>query len=56
MSWRIIARREFTDAVQSRLLWGLVAIVAIMIALTSAVPLLLPGATASALMGLGAAS
>jgi ABC-2 type transport system permease protein len=56
MSWRIIARREFADAVQSRLLWGLVAIVAIMIALTSAVPLLLPGATASALMGLGAAS
>ncbi|WP_246988930.1 ABC transporter permease subunit [Halorientalis marina] len=56
MSWRIIARREFTDAVQSRLLWGLVAIVAIMIALTSAVPLLLPGATASALLGLGAAS
>jgi ABC-2 type transport system permease protein len=56
MSWRTIARREFTDAVQSRLLWGLVAFVAVMIALTSAVPLLLPGANASALVGLGAAS
>jgi ABC-2 type transport system permease protein len=56
MSWRIVARREFADAVQSRLLWGLVAIVAVMVALTSAVPLLLPGADASALVGLGAAS
>jgi ABC-2 type transport system permease protein len=56
MSWRIIARREFTDAVQSRLLWGLVAVVAVMVALTSVVPLLLPGASASALVGLGAAS
>jgi ABC-2 type transport system permease protein len=42
--------------VQSRLLWGLVAFVAVTVALTSAVPLLLPGASASALVGLGAAS
>jgi ABC-2 type transport system permease protein len=56
MSWRIIAEREFTDAVQSRLLWALVVFVAVLIALTSAVPLLLPGAGASVLVGLGAAS
>ena len=56
MSWRIIARREFGDAVQSRLLWGLVAIVTVLVGLTSAVPRLLPEARASALTGLGAAS
>jgi ABC-2 type transport system permease protein len=56
MSWHIVARREFTDAVQSRLLWGLVVFIAVMISLTATVPLLLPGATASALVGLGAAS
>ncbi|WP_135306444.1 ABC transporter permease subunit [Haloarcula amylovorans] len=56
MSWRIIARRELSDAIQSRLLWGLVAVITVMIGLTSTVPLLLPEARASALMGLGAAS
>jgi ABC-type transport system involved in multi-copper enzyme maturation permease subunit len=56
MSWRVIARREFTDAVQSRVLWGLVAFVAVMIALTASVPVLIPAMDASALMGLGAAS
>ncbi len=56
MSWRVIARREFDDSVRSRLLWGLVAVVALMIALTSIVPLAIPAMDASALMGLGAAS
>lgn len=56
MSWRVIARREFDDSVRSRVLWGLVAVVAVMIALTSIVPLAIPAMDASALMGLGAAS
>ncbi|MFB6178596.1 MAG: ABC transporter permease subunit [Halorientalis sp.] len=56
MSWRVIARREFDDAVRSRLLWGLVAVVAVMIALTATVPMLLPAMDGSALLGLGAAS
>ncbi len=56
MSWQIIARREFDDAVRSRLLWGLVAIVAVMIALTATIPMLIPAMGGSPLMGLGAAS
>ncbi|WP_135823723.1 ABC transporter permease subunit [Halorussus ruber] len=56
MSWRVIARREFDDSVRSRLLWGLVAVVAVMMAVTSIVPLAIPAMDASALMGLGAAS
>ncbi|WP_433631676.1 ABC transporter permease [Halomicrococcus sp. NG-SE-24] len=56
MSWQVIAAREFQDAVRSRLLWGLVAVVAVVIGLTAVVPLLIPAMNASALTGLGAAS
>jgi ABC-2 type transport system permease protein len=56
MSWRVIARREFDDSVRSRLLWGLVAVVALMMAVTAIVPLAIPAMDASAVMGLGAAS
>jgi ABC-2 type transport system permease protein len=56
MSWRVIAAREFSDAVRSRLLWGLVAIVAVVIGGTASVPLLIPAMNASLLTGLGAAS
>ncbi len=56
MNWRVIAAKEFDDAVRSRVLWGLVAVVSLMLGVTSLVPILIPGAEATALMGLGAAS
>ncbi|WP_435348789.1 ABC transporter permease [Haloarchaeobius sp. HRN-SO-5] len=56
MSWQVIAAKEFDDAVRSRLLWGLVAVVTVMLGLTSVVPLLIPGFDANAVVGLGAAS
>lgn len=56
MSWLVIAEKEFEDAVRSRLLWGLIAVVTLMIGLTSVIPLLIPGFEASAVLGLGAAS
>lgn len=56
MSWQIIARREFRDAVQSRVVWGVVALVAAMVALTSLVPLVVPEFDGNVLSGLGAAT
>ncbi|WP_411963925.1 ABC transporter permease subunit [Haloferax sp. YSMS24] len=56
MSWQVIAAKEFDDAVRSRVLWALVAVVALVMGLTSLVPLLIPEFDASVLMGIGAAS
>ncbi|NHN43092.1 ABC transporter permease subunit [Halorubellus sp. JP-L1] len=56
MSWAVIARREFRDAVQSRVVWGVVALVAVMVAVTSMVPLAIPAFDANVLSGLGAAT
>ena len=56
MSWRVIARREFRDAVQSRAVWGVVALVAVMVAVTSLVPLAIPEFDGNVLNGLGAAT
>ncbi|KAB1198705.1 MULTISPECIES: ABC transporter permease subunit [Haloferax] len=56
MSWQVIAAKEFDDAVRSKLLWSLVAVVALVVGLTSLVPLLIPEFDASVLMGLGAAT
>ena len=56
MSWQVIAAKEFDDAVRSRMLWALVAVVALVMGLTSLVPLLIPEFDASVSMGLGAAS
>lgn len=56
MNWFVIARKEFEDAVQSRLLWGLVAFITVMVSLTMALPLLVPMFDADVLAGFGAAS
>lgn len=56
MNWLVIAQKEFEDAVRSRLLWGLVGFVTVMVALTMGIPLVVPGFDADVLAGLGAAS
>ncbi|WP_227133192.1 ABC transporter permease subunit [Halorubellus salinus] len=56
MSWRVIARREYRDAVHSSLVWGVVALVAAMVAVTSLVPLVVPQFDGDVLSGLGAAT
>ena len=56
MSWRVIARREYRDAVQSRVVWSVVALVAVMVAVTSLAPLAIPQFEANVLSGLGAAT
>jgi len=54
--WATIARKEFYDAVQSRALWGIVAIIAVMTSLSAAITLLVPGSGSGAEMALGGAS
>lgn len=56
MNWLVIARKEFEDAVRSRVLWGLVAFVTVMVGFTMAIPLVVPEFDAGVLSGLGAAS
>jgi ABC-2 type transport system permease protein len=56
MSWQVVAVKEFEDAVRSRLLWGLVAVVTVMVGLTSLVPLVVPGFDGNVVVGLGAAT
>ncbi|MGM0399502.1 MAG: ABC transporter permease subunit [Halobacteriota archaeon] len=43
MSTLVIARKEFADAVRSRTLWGIVAIIAVMTSLAMAVTAFVPG-------------
>jgi len=56
MNALVIARKEFDDALRSRLLWALVGFVALFVAATMGVPLLVPALGADPLQGLGAAS
>lgn len=56
MNWQVVAVKEFEDAVRSRLLWGLVAVVTLMVGLTSLVPLVVPGFDGNVVVGLGAAT
>lgn len=56
MTWPTIARKEFDDAVKSRLLWGIVAIIAVMTSLSAAISLLVPDVEGGPEMALGGAS
>ncbi|WP_256300698.1 ABC transporter permease subunit [Haloarchaeobius salinus] len=56
MNWRIIARKEFEDAVRSRLLWGVVAFVTVIVSATFLIPLLVPALDTGVLSALGGAS
>ncbi|GAA0545334.1 ABC transporter permease [Halorubrum ejinorense] len=42
-----IARKEFGDALRSRVVWGIVAVIAVMTSLSAALPLLVPAAGVS---------
>jgi len=56
VSWLVIARKEFEDAVRSRLLWGVVAFVTVMVSVTFLIPLLVPAMESGVLAALGGAS
>ncbi|MFC7139919.1 ABC transporter permease [Halosimplex aquaticum] len=54
--WTIVARKEFDDALRSRLLWGIVAIIAVMTSLSAGISLLVPDVEGGAEMAIGGAS
>ena len=54
--WLTIARKEFADALRSRMLWGIVAIIAIMTSLAAGISLLVPNVEGGAEMAIGGAS
>ena len=56
MNALVIARKEFADARRSRLLWALIGFVALFVAGTMGVPLLVPMLGGDPVQGLGAAS
>jgi ABC-2 type transport system permease protein len=43
MSWLVVARKDFADAVRSRMLWGIVGLFAVLMAVSALVPDLLGG-------------
>ena len=51
-----IARKEFGDALRSRVVWGIVAVIAAMTSLSAALPLLVPEAGGGAEAAIGGAS
>ena len=56
MTWLVIARKEFDDAVRSRMLWGIVAIIAVMTSLTAGISMLIPQVEADPVLAIGTAS
>jgi len=56
MTWPTIARKEFADALGSRMLWTIVAIIAVMTSLSAALSLLVPELDGGAETAIGGAS
>ncbi|WP_255150187.1 ABC transporter permease subunit [Halorarius halobius] len=56
MTWPTIARKEFDDAVRSRMLWGIVAVIAGMTSLSAGFSLLIPEMEGDAVTAVGGAS
>jgi len=56
MTWPTIARKEFADALGSRMLWAIVAIIAVMTSLSAALSLLVPELEGGAETAIGGAS
>ncbi|WP_254838904.1 ABC transporter permease [Natronomonas marina] len=56
MTWPTIARKEFADALGSRMLWGIVAVIAVMTSLSAGFSLLIPELEGSAVAAIGGAS
>lgn len=54
--WLTIARKEFTDALRSRMIWGIVVIIAVMTSLSAGISLLVPNVEGGAEMAIGGAS
>lgn len=56
MTWSVVARKEFTDAVRARVLWGIVAVIGLLTAGIVVATRLIPGIQPDPLVGLGAAT
>lgn len=56
MTWFIIARKEFEDALRSRMLWAIVVLIAAMTSLAAGVMVLIPGVAGDPVSAIGAAS
>lgn len=54
--WLTIARKEFADALRSRMIWGIVVIIAVMTSLSAGISLLVPDVEGGAEMAIGGAS
>jgi len=54
--WLTIARKEFGDALRSRMIWGIVVIIAMMTSLSAGISLLIPDVEGGAEMAIGGAS
>ncbi|WP_049980116.1 ABC transporter permease subunit [Halolamina rubra] len=54
--WLTIARKEFADALRSRMIWGIVAVIAVMTSLSASISLLVPDVEGGAEMAIGGAS
>lgn len=55
MSWSVVARKDFADAVRSRMLWGIVGIFAVLMGVSALVPSLL-GDDAAVVVGYSTAA
>jgi ABC-2 type transport system permease protein len=54
--WLTIANKEFADALRSRMIWGIVVIIAVMTSLSAGISLLVPNVEGGAEMAIGGAS
>jgi ABC-2 type transport system permease protein len=56
MTWATVARKEFADAVRSRMLWAIVVVLAVMTSLAAGLSRLIPEVPADATLAVGAAA
>jgi len=56
MTWPTIARKEFADAVRARILWGIVAVIAVMTSLSAGIGVLVPSADTDPTTAIGGAA
>ncbi|MFB6354263.1 MAG: ABC transporter permease [Halobacteriales archaeon] len=56
MTWRVVARKEFTDAVRARVLWAIVAVIGLLTAGIVVATRFIPGIQPRPQVGLGAAT
>lgn len=54
--WLTIARKEFADALRSRMLWGIVVVIALLTSLSAGISLLVPDVEPDAAMAIGGAA